>query len=229
MLSTIITLALLGQTPSGIGEPPRNATPELAAMYSQMNADLGVHAETPASPVASPVRQRAVLNAIVRNREIPPVASPVVVERKQADQGSGIADLVAKQHARRAAENVARAANSQAAAEAEAEYKARLKAEAEYKAALPYLLEDQRQRLERMSAMERNAALHRMAAASEQIAGAITLDFVARQNARLGYSTPVLNTYGPGVTPYGPYGAVMYPTAGPAPMPAPYANMGFPN
>ena len=66
----------------------------------------------------------------------------------------------------------------------------------------------------RMSALERNAALHRMAAANEQIASAITLDVVARQNARMGYSTPVLNTYGPGVTPYGPYGAVMYPNAG---------------
>ncbi len=81
-----------------------------------------------------------------------------------------------------------------------------------------------------MSAIERNAALHRMAAASEQIARAIALDVVARQNAQMGYSTPALNTYGPGVAPYGPYGAVIYQQAGtPMPMPPPYANMGFPN
>jgi hypothetical protein len=103
-------------------------------------------------------------------------------------------------------------------------------ADAEYKAALPFLLESQRQKLERMSAVERNAALHRIAAANEQIARAITMDVVARRNARMGYSMPALNTYGPGVTPYGSYGGVMIqPYAQPAPMPSPYANMGFPN
>ena len=82
-----------------------------------------------------------------------------------------------------------------------------------------------------MSALERNAALHRMAASSERIANAIEMSNVAWQNARMGYSTPALNTYGPGVTPYGPYGGVMIQPlqAGPRQMPYPYANMGFPN
>ena len=93
--------------------------------------------------------------------------------------------------------------------QAEAAYLAQVKAEAEYKAALPFLLENQRQQLDRMSALERSAALHRMASASEQIARAIELDAVARQNARMGYPTPALNTYGPGVSSYGPYGGVI--------------------
>lgn len=46
-------------------------------------------------------------------------------------------------------------------AQAEAAYAAQVRAEAEYKAALPFLLEAQRQQFERMSALERNAALWR--------------------------------------------------------------------
>ena len=141
-----------------------------------------------------------------------PAPRPQAQAEKQSEYQAGLKAQVAKKRARRTAENVARANRDRA--QAAAEYKAQIKAQAEYKAALPFLLEAQRQQLARLSAMERNAALHRMAAADEQIARAITLDVVARQNASMGYSTPALNTYGPGVTAYGPYGAVMYPNAG---------------
>jgi hypothetical protein len=179
MLTTIITLALIGQTPA------------------------------PAPAPRSQVQQQTVS---------PP---------RESEYQAGIRALVAKKRARRTAENAARATRAQA--QAEADYKAQVKTEAEYKAALPFLLENQRQQLERMSALERNAALRRMAAASEQISRAITLDVVARQNARMGYNTPALDYPGPGAMPYGPYGAVIIQPQQPAQMAAPYANMGFPN
>jgi hypothetical protein len=62
---------------------------------------------------------------------------------------------------------------AEVAANQEAMREAMAKAEADYKAALPFLLEAQRQQLERMSAMERNTALMRMAEANKRIADAI--------------------------------------------------------
>jgi len=56
---------------------------------------------------------------------------------------------------------------------AKEEAEAIAKAEKDYKAALPYLLEAQRQQLDRLSAMERNQALQKMAAANDKIATAI--------------------------------------------------------
>ena len=52
--------------------------------------------------------------------------------------------------------------------------------EKEYRAALPLLLENQRQQLERMSAMERNAALMEMAKGNKAIADAITYSAMRR-------------------------------------------------
>jgi hypothetical protein len=59
---------------------------------------------------------------------------------------------------------IIRTRRAQAAAAAAAAQK---KADDDYRAMLPFIQEAQRQQLERMSAMERNMALHRMAAAAE--------------------------------------------------------------
>ena len=65
----------------------------------------------------------------------------------------------------RAEKRMVLAARERAAARAQAAQMAR--AEAEYKAALPFLMEQQRMELRRLSDIERNTALHRMAAAAE--------------------------------------------------------------
>ncbi len=78
---------------------------------------------------------------------------------------------IEKEKARRSA--MVRAGKKREAIQ-EAEDKAAIaKAEADYKAALPFMLENQRQQLERMSAMERNAALQQMAKSNDKIAEAI--------------------------------------------------------
>jgi hypothetical protein len=82
-----------------------------------------------------------------------------------------LAKEAARQKAKRSAR--ARATNAREAAEAEVAYQERLRAESNFKAALPYLVEAEKARLQRMSDAERNAALQRMAAADERIARAI--------------------------------------------------------
>ena len=53
-------------------------------------------------------------------------------------------------------------------AEAEAQRRYAIEAQRQYQRMLPYLMEQQRQQLQRMSEYERNVALHRLAAAAEQ-------------------------------------------------------------
>lgn len=65
----------------------------------------------------------------------------------------------------RAEKRAVLAARERAAARAQAEQQA--KADAEYRKMLPYLMQQQRMEMQRMSEIERNVALHRMAGAAE--------------------------------------------------------------
>jgi|GEM_PF-6684886 len=93
-----------------------------------------------------------------------PAASPQPqVQRHESEYQRGIRELVAKHRAQRKAKSAARAARARD--EVKARAIAQDQADREYIAMRPYLLEAQRQQLERVSAIERNAALDRMAAA----------------------------------------------------------------
>jgi hypothetical protein len=59
------------------------------------------------------------------------------------------------------------ARRERAAAQARADAAAQAQAQADYRAMLPFLMEQQRQQLQRMSDIERNQALHRLATAAE--------------------------------------------------------------
>jgi hypothetical protein len=56
---------------------------------------------------------------------------------------------------------------AQERAEAEAQRRYAIEAQRQYERMLPFMMENQRQQLQRMSEIERNQALHRMAAAAE--------------------------------------------------------------
>ena len=97
MLTAIIALALLTQTPSsGVGEPPKNASPELVEMYHRLNAEVSVHAPPPASVVASPIRQQVPLDAEIHQRQVPTIQSPVVNDSTRALVAKKRADLARK-------------------------------------------------------------------------------------------------------------------------------------
>jgi hypothetical protein len=111
-----------------------------------------------------------------------------------------------------ARQNAARAARRAAARERERldfEQNAKLRAEAreEYRRMLPYLLENQRQQLERMSDYERNQALNRIAAANEAHARAINNAAALAAANENGF-----RTLSPNATAYGPYGFGVTPT-----------------
>jgi hypothetical protein len=89
-----------------------------------------------------------------------------------ADPPSAGSSLAAKRRAKKQAAYAARL--SREAREAIAAAAAAKDYEKMYKEMLPYMLENQRQMLERMSAAERNAALQRMAGAMERASGYAT-------------------------------------------------------
>ena len=97
MLTTIIALALVTQAPSsGVGEPPKNASPELVEMYHRLNAEVSVHAPPPASVVASPIHQQVPLDAEIHQRQVPTIQSPVVNDSTRALVAKKRADLARK-------------------------------------------------------------------------------------------------------------------------------------
>ena len=94
--------------------------------------------------------------------QVPPArakAGPTVPPRTEANK------LIEKRKAKKSAAYARRLDGE--AKQAVAEQKALEAARKEYKEMLPYMLEQQRQMLERQSAAERNAALDRMARAAE--------------------------------------------------------------
>lgn len=109
----------------------------------------------------------------------PPKASAVgtsrpKVERSERSERSEqakreAAALIARNRARRRAAYVAR--TNREAAEAQVRAAAQAKAEKQYREMLPFLLENQRQQLNRQTAIERNAALNRAVSAMEREAG----------------------------------------------------------
>jgi hypothetical protein len=109
-------------------------------------------------------------------RLLRPAGDPDPAEEMRAEAASrprpappGAKDLIAKRKAKKTAA-YARTLDREAK-EAIAAARAARDYEKMYKEMLPYMLEDQRQQLERMSAAERNAALQRMAGAMERAAG----------------------------------------------------------
>jgi hypothetical protein len=134
MLSTILTLALISQTPA----PPTRGplTP------AQLKA------------VADGIRARS---ADPKNRA--KIAKQKAEEKARRDEFWRQYQASAPQREAARRERLAQEAKAQAAAQK--------KAEDDYRKMLPFMLEAQRQQLERMSAMERNAALQRMAGAAE--------------------------------------------------------------
>jgi hypothetical protein len=145
MTSLIMTVAMLGQTPASNrdaeGQFGQTPAPEVAPRKSHLtDADVKV-----LSDLAAQVGEGW-----------PASASPKV--RKESPPFRSYADRKAIQRGRIAAME---------RAEAEAQRRYAIEAQRQYERMLPYMLEQQRQQLERMSAMERNQALHRMAAAAE--------------------------------------------------------------
>ncbi len=101
--------------------------------------------------------------------EAPPAASggSSLSDRRREE----LAETARRNHERRASRY--KAGRARDAAMAQEAKEAAAKAAADFKAALPFLLEDQRQKLQRMSSMERNAALMQMAKSNKAIADAI--------------------------------------------------------
>jgi hypothetical protein len=142
-------------------------------------------------PVAPAERQKAVVDE-TNQRDATPKAKPAV----------------ATEAARQKARKLARRAALRERDRREFEQNAKLQAQAreEYRKMLPFLLENQRQQLERMSAYERNLALNRIAAANAASARAINNLAAAefyngiRQNTGGNNATHV-DPYGIGITP----------------------------
>jgi hypothetical protein len=124
------------------------------------------------------------------------------INRRNATPKAKVQNEAARQKAR----DRARRATAHGWQREEFERNTKLQAAAadEYRRMLPYLLENQRQQLERMSAYERNQALNRIAAANEANARAINnataVAAAARNNNAVG------SPDGFRTTPYGPYG-----------------------
>ena len=167
-------------------------------------------APSPNDSVASPERQKALLEQIHRRNATPESKAKISAEKARIIAANKAARerYIAEQPYRAAARAAAR---EKARKEFEQNVKLQAQAREDYLKALPLLLENQRQQLERMSAFERNVALHRLAAANESIARAIGMESVRRANAALGYDTPYFTTTGPSATPYGPYGGMAFP------------------
>jgi hypothetical protein len=127
--------------------------------------------------------------------------------------------------AEKPARDAARAAALERARK-EFESNAKLKAQAQeaYRKALPFLQENQRRQLERLSAFERNMALKRIAGSNQAIANAIGMESVRRANAQPGYDTPDFTTIGPGAMPDGPFDAVAFPPMQMQGIPMPFPN-----
>jgi len=145
-------------------------------------------------------RQKALIDEIKRRMATPEYNAKMAAEKKKATTEAG----------RQKAAKLARRAAAQERERLEFERNAKLRAEAreEYRRMLPYLLENQRQQLERMSEYERNQALNRIAAANEANARAINNAAAVAAANQNGF-----RTLSPNATVYGPYGFGVTPAA----------------
>lgn len=107
----------------------------------------------------TPAEQRALIAAINAKNSTPEAQARIRSQqaRERASRDESLASYEAQRPAREAA----------ARARYEAMLRARERAMAEHMAMVPYMLEGQRQMLNRMSDIERNAALNRLAGAAE--------------------------------------------------------------
>ena len=80
MFTIALTLGLLGQV-SPVGPPPRNASPELRAMYAQVDADHGIRPQEPPPIVARPWQQAMIRQDVLRHK--PPVVDDARRQRRQ--------------------------------------------------------------------------------------------------------------------------------------------------
>jgi hypothetical protein len=154
----------------------------------------------PSGSVTPAERQKALLEEINRRNATPEAKAKMAADKARQEAGKSFRDSA------RAARDSARA-TAQERDRKEFEHNARLQAEAreEYRRMQPYLLEKQRQELERLSAYERNQALNRIAAANEASARAI--NYAAATGYNNGFRTTVGGNVIPAFGPaYGPYG-----------------------
>jgi hypothetical protein len=174
---------------------------------------LSVFGQSDSSVVASPERMKELAAQINRKNSTPQARAKIAAEkaRAQASAKASRERWIASEPVREAARAAIR---ERARREFEANQKSQLQAQQDYQKALPFLMEAQRQQLERLSAFERNVALNRMAAANESIARALGMESVRRANAALGYDTPYFSTFGVNGQPVGPYGGMAFPTPG---------------
>ena len=98
-----------------------------------------------------------------------PAARPRATPAAAADQADANRRMVAKRKSKKSARYAATLDREYR--EAVAAEKAAEAAKKEYKEMLPYMLENQRQQLQRQTDRERNAALNRLAGAAERQAG----------------------------------------------------------
>jgi hypothetical protein len=185
-----------------------------------LSVGLASQPPSPSAGVASPERQKALLEQIHRRTSTPQAKAKISAEKARisAANKAALDRYIAEKPARDAARE---AALERARKEFEMNTKLQAQAREEYLRVLPLLLENQRQQLERMSAFERNVALNRLASSNQAIANAIGMESVRQANARLGYDTPYFTTTGPTATPYGPYGAMAFPPMQPGQMTSP--------
>jgi hypothetical protein len=137
LTNCIIVLAMMGQAPAPSSIPTKG--PLSAAQLKALSDEINRKYDNP--------RYRAMIQ---RDKEAYRARLDELMRRREAERP-----------AREAAARQERARIAKVQAEAQQ------KAQDNYKAMLPYMMEQQRQELERMSAIERNQALHRMAAAAE--------------------------------------------------------------
>ena len=131
-----------------------------AALAAQAPTAKAEGATRPPKPVAA--------SALVAAPTRPAKASPA----KDDDRADANRRMVAKRRAKKSARYAATLDREYR--EAVAAEKAAEQAKKEYKEMLPYMLENQRQMLQRQSDRERNAALNRLAGAAERSTGYAT-------------------------------------------------------
>ena len=156
---------------------------------------LSAVSQTPGSgdSVTPAERQKAKSDEIKPHMATPQSKAKMAAEKKKAPTEA----------ARQRAKRLARRAASQERERVEFERNAKLRAEAreEYRRMVPYLLENQRQQLQRMTDYERNQALNRIAAANEASARAINNAAALAAANQNGF-----RTLSPNAAAYGPYG-----------------------
>jgi hypothetical protein len=133
-------------------------------MLCSMVLAVAMTAQAPAPTGPKTDAELRAITAKINAKYADPKYRARVKAQKDAERAR-LNEFMKKYEAQRPAREAA--ARERRARAAEAEAAAQKKAEADYRAMLPFMLEAQRQQMERMSQMERNAALHRMAAAAE--------------------------------------------------------------